>query len=169
MGRFQQSWTLNGVLMLVISTTLVAAEFEVDDVMYTDPVLPKQPMKLVFSKSFKKLWVQALRQPQTELQLRAASTIGIAHTKGMPELIDTAADLVKVMEAAGQDPLVKIAAARTLVILQSKANAEALMRHARDGKSMARTVEPALGRWRHQPVLDVWKTRIQQATDPRES
>ncbi|MEO1997805.1 MAG: hypothetical protein ABGZ17_21295, partial [Planctomycetaceae bacterium] len=79
------------------------------------------------------------------------------------------ADLVKVMEAAGQDPLVKIAAARTLVILQSKANAEALMRHARDGKSMARTVEPALGRWRHQPVLDVWKTRIQQATDPRES
>ena len=162
-------FVMNVLLALSVSGSLMGGEFEVDDVMYTDPVLPQQPTKMVFSKKYKPLWLQALRQPKAELQLRAASTIGLAHTKGMPDLADTADDLVQVLESEDQNPLVKVAVAQTLVILESKSQASVLMQYAGDSKSMARTIEPALGRWGHRPLLQAWQERIQQPSTDRES
>ena len=156
-------------LCLLCVGSVRSAEFEVDDVMYLDPVLPKQPMQLVFSNSYKALWVRALQQSETELQLRAASTIGLAHLKGMPELQDTSAALLRVLDARDQKPVVKIAAAKTLVILDSKSSASALMEHIDDSRELARTIEPALGRWRYQPMLKAWTARLGSVKSGRES
>ena len=138
-----------------------AAELSVDDAMYQDPELNLPKWRLIFSKKFKPLWLQALDRPDAETRRLAADTFTIASGRGMTELED-AADHLQAVLKADRDPVVRRAAARALVALHAKSAAEPLAEAAQqDGLLMAQIAEPALARWGDPTLRDAWLQRLE--------
>ncbi|MCH7988522.1 MAG: hypothetical protein IID46_05135, partial [Planctomycetes bacterium] len=157
-------WTIPG---LVAFAALVGAvrgdEIAIDSAMYNDPQVEVPPRITVFSTraQLKSLWLNALAHPESDLKRQVAESIANAHHNGMPDLLDTAAPLTKELDAKGQHPLVRLATARALVVLDARQFAEVLFKHAgTDGLDMSLLVEPALAKWDYQPARKVWLERL---------
>ena len=115
-------------------------------VMDQDPPVVLTETEAVFSDKLKPLWIEALRQPDSDLQRQAAETIARAHLRGMPELSDCGPILIEVLEGSDQHPAVQLACARALVQLEAEAAAAPLFEVAKRGSlDLALLVEPALG------------------------
>lgn len=142
---------------------------EVDTVYPTDPGFATSPTVLGFPPRLKTLWLEALARPEIDFKRLAADTIAIAQQSGMPNLQDAAPRLVVELEAPRSDPIVKLAAARALIVLDARQSADVLMKHAlADSWEVAQLVEPALARWKHGPMYAVWLKRLNDpATRPR--
>lgn len=137
-----------------------------DHVMYQDPLLVMAGHSLKFSRDLKEVWFQALERNDAETRRLAVDTISIALEKGMTGLDQSIPTVTKLL--ADPDPLVRQAAARTLINLNAKTSAAAMVTAARQhGQLMRQIVEPALARWHDEALRDEWLERLSAADAPR--
>ena len=139
------------VCKLVHSQRRESFAAEVDSISANDPKIPEREavkQVLVFPPKLKAIWVEALQRPEIDLQRQSAETIARAHKLGMTDLADVVPLLIERLEAADSKPIVRYAAARTLIVLNAREAAPVLMKHAQTGGfDMAQLVEPACARW----------------------
>ncbi|MCA9156675.1 MAG: hypothetical protein KDA72_00030 [Planctomycetales bacterium] len=121
---------------------------------------PLIPVEVGFIAGQKALWLDALQQPETDLQLQAVQAIARAHAEGVPNFDDTAPVLVKLLDRADVAPVVKLAAAQSLIALNHRESAQVLSRHAADSLDFARLIEPALAEWNDGTMQSVWLSRL---------
>ena len=141
----------------------IAADVEVGSAMDRDPLRELPAKQRYFSPQLKSLWVAALRQPDTELQLQAAQTIARAHQLGMPGLEDAIDPLMVQLGQTNLHPLVRQACVSALITLDARQAAPVLFRQWQNGASdLAPLVEPALARWKYEPMRNIWRDRLRQ-------
>jgi len=146
----------------------VDVDVEVDVARDRDPEIEQPSSVIVFPPKLKPLWLDALRGPEADLRRQAAQTIALALRRGMPDLADTAGPLQQTLDAAGEHPIVVLAAAQALIALDARQAAPRLFEHAmHDGLEMAQLVEPALARWDFPPIRKVWLDRLAAPETPR--
>ena len=159
---------LLGLVGLAAMPRLSAADAgALPTVMDQDPPVVLTDTEAVFSAKLKPLWIEALRQPDSDLQRQAAETIARAHLQGMPKLSDCGPTLIEVLEGSDQHPAVQLACARALVQLEAEAAAAPLFEVAKRGSlDLALLVEPALGRWKFAPIRELWFQQLQLRNGP---
>lgn len=162
-------WITTLVAVFVFGFAHSLQAIEADTVYPTDPAFATAPTVPGFPPRLKTLWLEALARPEIDLKRKAADTIAIAKRHGMPNLEDTSPRLVAELEAPQANPTVKLAAARALITLDARQTADVLMKHAlADSWDIAQLIEPALARWKHAPMTEVWLKRLNDpATRPR--
>ena len=149
------------VLVTLTAWGVAAEPTQVDYLMDKDPdfTLPEPPLR--FLKELKPLWLKALRHHEAEAQRQAAMAFARAHQLGLTGLEDVVPDLVAVLESSTTHRTARSAAARTLIALNARKQAEALFRQL-DGNDLdlAHVVEPALAEWDHPPARELWLRRL---------
>lgn len=136
----------------------------VDFPMFDDPRTLTPDIEFFFPEELKPLWLKALRRPDSELQRMACDTLTLAHTRGMGGLEDIAPELAKLVVAPDTHPLVRRAAAATLVELNARDQIPSLVKCASEfGLDIQTVVEPALAKWGDKSLLTTWQQRL---TDP---
>ena len=133
------------------------------------PLAADEAVKTVarFDPRLKTLWLEALARPEADLQRQAADAIARAQALGMPDLGPTVPHLLKVMQATGAHPSVRLSAAKALIALDARQTAAALMERAKaDGFTAARLLEPALARWDYAPMRPEWLARLADLRTP---
>jgi len=166
---------LNCRWALVIALTLVglapaggATKVEVDSARHQDPKIELPPPIVSYSPKLKPLWLAALAHDEVDLKRQAAHTIALAHQRGMPDLADAATPLMEALDAPDQHPVVMLAAAKALIVLDARQAAPLLFKHAaKDGLDMAQMVEPVLASWDYEPIRQVWRDRLSAPRVPR--
>ncbi len=135
---------------------------ELDFLIDTDPELDiPQPVSR-FNPALKTLWIAALERPEIDMQRMAAETIARAHQSGMPDLIETVPALEKILVAEPAHPASQFAAARTLIILDSRKSGPQLFQVSQSsGSDIRQLIEPALAAWHYDPAGPMWKTRLE--------
>jgi len=159
------------VVLAAILAWIAAApafcEVRIDSASELDPKIDPPAIVHRFSPRLMPLWLEALERPEADMQRQAADAIAAAHRKGMPGLAETVPALLKALEKQEHNPVVRLSAAKALIDLDARQTASALWKAANEGGiEMAQLVEPALGRWRHLPVLKAWIDRL-EAPDTR--
>ncbi len=162
---------LFGVTCLSLTESRIAfAEIRPEFAMDSDPqlIIP-DPIKQ-FSKKYKPLWLSALARPEADMQRLAAETIAQAHSIGVPELGEAQPTLSKIIAAEDSHPAARTAAARALIVLDAKDAGQMLFEASqRYGADLRQVIEPALARWKFEPIRDVWQKRLSvKATRHRE-
>ena len=153
-------------LLIIVSAELNraasdAAEVRVESAMDRDPPREFPPTERLFSAKLKALWIAALRQPDTDLQLQAAMAITRAHQLGMSGLQEAAGPLMETIDQAQQHPLVRLACAGALVELDARQSAPLLFNHWQRAEiDLASVVEPALASWKYEPIRQIWRDRL---------
>lgn len=152
-----------GIQAGVVSAGEIRATFAMD----ADPVLQAPEPVKYFPGSYKPLWLQALARPEADLQRLSAETIAQAHEFGYPGMTESRARLTEILSAQATHPTARFAAARALMVLDSRDAAPALFAVAqRSGADLRRLIEPVLGEWKFQPIAEVWRARL-TASDVR--
>ena len=158
------------VLCLVLVTTAPGntAALQLDSLMERDPnIVSPKVLKKVFSPKLKPLWLEAMARPEVDLKRQAAETIAQAYQEGMPDLEDTVGPLIRELQAPNQHPVMKLSAARTLIVLDARRAAPVLFEHAKsDGQDMAQLIEPALAAWDYKPIRAIWLARLKDPATP---
>lgn len=114
------------------------------------------------------LWKQAIAHPESELQRQAAVAIAQAHQLGHEGLDTFRPELLALLKSEGIHPATRYAAAKALIVLESRDSAADLFAVSqREGKDLRQLVEPALARWGYEPIRAVWAGRIALPTTPR--
>jgi HEAT repeat protein len=135
----------------------------IDSPMYHMPDVPMPPEVYDFPEGLKELWLRALERPEADIKCKAADAIAEAHQRGMKGLQTTIGPLVAALDQPDQHPLVRLALARTLIVLEARQAAPSLFRQSQIGSSDLRErVEPALARWDYQPARAVWLERLRK-------
>ncbi len=147
-----------------------AKGIDIDTVFQTDPpFLEVQEVIRPWPKR-QDIWLLALARPEVELQVRAAEAIALAHQRGVRGVKKTVPNLISALNAVDAHPLLRLAAVRTLIVLDVREAAETLMNHVQRGGAtkaeMAVLAEPALAAWGHIPMRRIWLERLQM---PRRS
>lgn len=145
----------------VLAASVQATGAEISTLHQLDLEVKRPPTALKLSSKTRQLWVEALASPEMDLRREAAQAIGLAHSYGYPHFEETVPQLISALESPDAHRLVRLAAARALVILNASQAAEPLMQHAlRDGWEMAQVVEPALAKWSYAPMRAIWLERL---------
>lgn len=164
-------------LSLILATALsfslagaANAELKSDFLMLTDPEFHDMEPVKDFQRDFKGLWLQALQRPEADYQRLAAETVARGHEHGIPGLIELVPVLEKILSEPNSHPAARFAAARALIVLESRDSAaklfEAGLSH---GADLRQLVEPAVAKWEFVPAREVWKKRLDDArTFPRD-
>ncbi len=126
--------------------------------------LPEVPVIKRLPPGLKSLWMQAANQPEMELQLNVAESIARASDLEMADWQDLIPILVKMLETQTNDRVVRLAAARTLVVIKAREAIPALREHALLGLDFARQIEPALADWNDLPMQPIWLSRLESRT-----
>ncbi len=157
------SCLLTGIALLLLAAQVpCAVAVEAEWIMYRDPVLPRPANEMLFPPGLPALWCQALEMPQLDMQRRAAAAITTAHKKGLTGLEVAVVPLMKLLEQSDQEPAIRLTAAQALIELDARQAAELLYQHLRDGDlDAANLFEPALARWGHPPMRDLWLKRLE--------
>jgi HEAT repeat protein len=101
------------------------------------------------------------------MQRMAAETVARAHPLGVPGLNDAVPRLETLLTEEASHPSVRFAAARALIVLDSRDSSAKLFDASQArGADLRQLVEPALAQWDYAPALDVWIARL-DATDVR--
>lgn len=159
--RVMLCWLLIcGLRTGVASADEIRATFAMD----ADPVLQAPDPVKFFPGGYKPLWQQALARPEADLQRLSAETIAQAHAFGFPGMTESRPRLMEILSAEATHPTARFAAARALIVLDSRDAAPALFAAAkRYGADLRQLIEPALGKWKFQPIAEVWRTRLTAA------
>ncbi|WP_157605191.1 HEAT repeat domain-containing protein [Schlesneria paludicola] len=161
------------ICSLILLFTLVApvqAELSPDFQMETDPEFHALPFTKDFRRDFKGVWLQALQRPEADYQRMAAETVARAHEHGIPDLNQLVPALEKILTAPQSHSTARYAAARALIVLQSRDSAAILLEAGiQHGSDLRQLTEPALAEWDFTPARAVWTKRIQSPqTFPRD-
>ncbi|MFM8635636.1 MAG: HEAT repeat domain-containing protein, partial [Planctomycetia bacterium] len=155
------------MFVMAIGRSVTAAEIAVDDPMLADAAVPRGSVTKVFSPALKPLWLEAVARPDAETRRMALDTISIAVERGMQGWED-ATGRIRELLRSDRDPSVQRAAARALVAIDARDAADDLRAAVeRGGLLVALIVEPALARWRHAPMREVWRERLKDPTAER--
>ena len=130
--------------------------------MFGDPSLQLPPVEYRFPQGLLPLWLAALESPEGDLKQQAQRTLAWAQARGLPGIEAAVGPLTKNL-VEDRRLIVRLTAAQALVVLDAQASAQALFdRSQADGLDMAQVVEPALGRWRFPPLIEVWRRRLRR-------
>lgn len=152
---------LIAALAAAIALPAGAAEIAPELALSTDPVLTLPTPTPVDTTRLTALWFAALKRPEAEMQRQAAEAIVRAHREGIPDLKKACPDLLQIVAADKSHPAARYAAAEALVALDHKEAANALREAATiHGALLRQVVEPALARWDHQPMREIWLGRL---------
>jgi HEAT repeat protein len=142
------------------------AAVAVDAPMYDDPRLIGPDMRVEFNPRLRTLWLAALDRHEIDLRLQAADAIGQAHARGYADM----GDLAPLLAAKLKDdkhPLVRLALAQALIRLDASNQADALFEANQLGdRDMVLLTDPALARWRHPRMPEVWWSRAADEAAP---
>lgn len=155
---------------VAVLSSVSAGAVEPVAIMYLDPLLPKAAVDRSFPAGLASLWIEALQLPGHELKRQAASAIAAAHPKGLTGLEAAIDPLMNLLQQPDQDRFTRLNVARALVVLDAR-QAAALLWEQLDTRDldMAEVIEPALGRWGHPPMREVWVERLAGAVTLRRS
>ncbi len=136
--------------------------------MFNDPKIEVPPEYFDFDPRLKELWLEALARPEADLKIEAAKAIALAYSRGMPDLKGTAEQLTAALDEPDLHPIAALAIARALIVLGARESAATLHQHAiSDGADFAQLVEPALLKWKFEPVKKTWLDRLNSEHPPR--
>ncbi len=163
----QATWqfrVLAGVMGLAVLAAAASArspsQTRLDFAMLSDPVIELPPIEYRFPTGVLPLWLAALESPEGDLKQQAQRTLAWARPRGLPGLDAAVGPLTKNLVEDSR-LVVRLTAAQALVALEARTAAQALFDRAQaDGLDMAQVAEPALGRWRFAPLIDVWRSRL---------
>ena len=125
-------------------------------------VFPQVPVIVTADGGFKELWLLAASQPEQDLKYDAVMAIARAHSRGMPGFEDTAPRLVQILESEEADHVLRLAAARALIVLNARKMAPVLKKQSTVGLDLARLIEPALAEWNDTSMHSVWLSRLRE-------
>lgn len=128
---------------------------------FTDPLLELDLGTQTLTKPYLTLWIEALRNPEVDLQREAAVAIASAHHHKYLDCSSAADALLEVLERKDTHPVVKADVVRALVEIDASKSAAAMMAELATSQSLAKLAEPALARWDHKPMRDVWLERLE--------
>ena len=153
----------SAVLLALVASSAVAgssSQARSDFVMFGDPPIELPEAEARFREGTLALWLKALESPESDLRQQTQRALAWAHVQGMEGTEATVEPLMG--NLVEHDRLVvRLTAAQALVALDARQAAQALFdRSQTDGLDMAQLVEPALGRWRFPPMIDVWRGRL---------
>jgi HEAT repeat protein len=151
------------ILVTVLAATWapLANAAEIDWIMYLDPALPRPAISVRFSEGLVPLWIQALERPERDLRRRAAATIVRAKERGVSGLEATVEPLMRILREPDQDRVIQLTIVQALVALDARQAAPLLSEMLTDQDlDMAELIEPALARWTHAPMRDIWLRRL---------
>ncbi len=158
------------IVCLCAMTRAAVAEIQTDFLMDSDPQYPaSEPIK-DFDPRLTELWLQALDRPEIDMQRMAAETIARAHIHGVPDLHAAVPRLEEILLAKNSHPTARFAAARALIVLDSRDSADKLFEASQaHGTDLRQLVEPALAEWGNTAAQAVWMERLSAPdTRPRE-
>jgi HEAT repeat protein len=136
-----------------------------DAPMFSDPRFEFPEIEMRFSPRPVPLWIAALRGQEADLKCQAATTITWCRRRGMQGLQDAIAPLMENLQ--DEHHLVRLAAAEALIALEAHAAAETLYACSQTGAlDLAQLVEPTLGRWGHEPMIETWRQRLNDQPPP---
>ncbi len=150
------------ILALLLESTASAEnriipDFEIDH----DPEIRVPAPVKILSDRQKALWQEALSRPEADLQRMAADAIGRAHAAGFPDMSTAVSGLVVVLTAPASHPAARLAAARTLIMLDANVTAPQMADCSEKyGADLRQIVEPALAAWNYTPYRAVWHARL---------
>lgn len=155
-------WAVVGLAaLLCCAAPAVCGGVEPDFLMDSDPVLQVPKSVPQFNPALKALWLEALNRPEVDMQRMAAETIARAHEYGVPDLQAAIPRLEQIVQDAASHPAARFAAARALIVLNSRNSAGALWTAAQAyGSDLRQLIEPALADWDYAPARDVWIARL---------
>lgn len=152
------------VMVTMFAVASAHAEITADFLMQTDPEFRPLDHVKDFKLDFKTIWRQALERPEADYQRLAAETVARAHLHGIPDLIELAPILKKLLASPSTHPTARFAAARALIMLESRESAPDLLKAGLShGADLRQLVEPALATWNYGPAIDVWRMRVEAA------
>lgn len=152
---------------LVGAVPAFAVDEIIDSLIYKDPEIPAARVVKVFRPELLPLWLRALERPETDLKYQAATTIALAHRRGMPGLEAAVPPLLRALDQPEQPLTVRLAVAQALITLDARQATPSLFKHAQaDGIDMRDLIEPALMRWNYEPIRAVWLERLSQLGIP---
>lgn len=149
-----------GVLLCCIAQGEANA-IDLDFLIDSDPELIAPQPVAYFDPALKTLWLMALDRPENDMQRMAAETIARAHQSGMPELIEAVPALEKILRAEASHPAARFAAARALIVLDSRKSSQQLFEASQAfGSDFRQLIEPSLAAWNFEPARQIWLTRL---------
>ncbi len=165
----QQSF-VHLVVAVICLCGIGRAEIKPDFLMDSDPEFHRLPPIKVPMPDHIRLWIEVLGRPEIDYQRMAAESIAVAHQKGIPGLTETIPALETVLTAPSSHPSARFAAARALVVLDSRSSSEKLFEVSQKyGSELRQLIEPALAGWDYRPIRSVWMKRLEtRETRPRE-
>ena len=151
-----------GLIVAAFTTTAPCqAEIRPDFLMDSDPVLNLPDPVKHFSPELKSLWMQALERPESDMQRLAAETIARGHLYGVPDLVEAVPRLEMLLTSEKSHPATRFAAARALIVIESRDSSPKLFQTAQKYEAdLRQLVEPALAKWEFAPAIKVWKERL---------
>ncbi len=140
----------------------IFAGIEPDFLMDSDPQLNVPAPVSNFNPELKKLWMAALERPEADMQRMAAETIARAHQSGMPDLIEAVPVLEKILLAESSHAASRFAAARALIVFDSRKSSLQLFEASQaSGSDLRQLIEPSLAAWDYDPAGQMWLKRIE--------
>ncbi len=137
------------------------AEIRADFAMDSDPELIAPAPIVLLPVKQRPLWLKALARPETDMQRQAAEAIAEAHLLGTPGLDEAKPALLQIFSAEGTHPTARWAAARALIALDARESADTLFAASQKyGTDLRQLIEPALAKWKYQPIGKVWQQRL---------
>lgn len=150
--------------LLLTAGAVARAEIRTELAMDSDPLLKAPEPIIVFPVQHRPLWLKALARPEIDLQRRAAEAIAEAHLLGTPDLGEAKPILVKIVSAESTHPAARVPAARALIVLEARESADTLFAVSQKyGTDLRQQIEPALAKWKYQPIRQVWQQRLDVA------
>lgn len=147
--------------MFGMTVATAHAEIRVEFAMDHDPDVTPPNLVTIFPENILSLWLTALARPEAEMQRMAAESIAQAHAFNLPDIEKAKPALLKVVSAESSHSAARFAAARALIVLDARDTAAALFEASqRHGADLRQLVEPALAKWKFEPVRSVWLKRL---------
>ena len=128
-----------------------------------DPLLVVPRPVRILPESWQVLWEKALTGPEEDLRRQAAEAILGEFKRGNVDVFKLKDALLLGYQTA-RIPTVRLSLAATLIAMDVPEAAPHLHRLT-DGRSQRaiRRVEPALARWRYEPMIAVWRNRLDES------
>lgn len=137
------------------------AEIRVEFAMDHDPDATPPKSVTNFPENLLSLWLKALARPEAEMQRMAAESIAQAQAFQLPDIETSKPALLKVVTAESSHSAARLAAARALIVLDARDTAAGLFEASqRHGTDLRQLVEPALAKWKFEPIRSVWLKRL---------
>ncbi len=137
------------------------AEVRVDFLIDSDPaiVVPQPPP--IDHPGLKPLWLKSLQRPEMDMQRMVAESIARARTVGLFDLHEAVPRLEEILRATDSHPATRFAAARALILLNSRNSSEKLLDASQAyGADLRQLIEPVLAEWDFLPMRRTWIDRL---------